>query len=716
MNPPLKKLAVLFLIGATLTSSLTFAVSAFMNREAAKSADSQPSALVSSEGYRIYGAGPNGKNISEELTSLFARQLVEANPEGPKTNPDGSVQLVAPPNDDLFAYLETNPASEDVLTPPVDDSRIQVVQDFDDTDVSHYLSEISQIQSGLTSSPIWQAGLSNINADATTADAAASMSWTYEADKVFAAARDKAYAMKVPAPFVQLHKSELAFFSTMSSFSSMVIQDPVAAITLSENLDQIVAKQSDDMKQAAKDIQANFPELMSVLPHEASSLLSEILMIPTAHATFPVLTVDGVINWATKFWNDYKDIIKSTALGTLKNALMQKIGQKVIEWSKGNPDVPGYVTNWFMFEADAVLSSKFGLIKNETAKVCGNAATSGLYGDILASALGVSTQNLGITGSRTVGDTPGCPSVSSGFYADDGTNAGYFLDTLTHNTWNDLLDVRDDSIKAAAQASQAAVNEALAGRGSLDVKKCDDGSTPGANGTTTEQDLDPNFVGPVVPAKIRCADGSAAQTVTPGAAKQELVSKALGGVSDIIAGVNNEKTIGAIVQVVTNVVVTSALKKAEGIYSDSHSNHANSPPPGSSSFASQISWYADQLENALALAQGAVTNSGQAKETFQAILDGGSCAQTLSSEILNNIDILNQSLVGLNERVREIQGLLDAVQQLQQDPQATQTELNEVASTASITALLTRSQNDYDAANTVLNQANELFLSPDCAR
>jgi hypothetical protein len=721
MNPHIKKLSVLFLIAAVATSSLALGISAFIdlasNKDKALQQEGAAYGTTSPDGYRIYGAGPNGQNLTEEVTDIFARQLVAANPDGPIQDEDGSVILLSPTNTELVSYLASNNPSEEILTPPIDDSKMRVVQNFDASDVTHYLSEIMQIQNEISSNPIWRMGIST-----TTPSDAVSINIADEAGKAFSEARDKAYSIKVPKPLVALHKSQLAFFSTMASFSEVVIRDPAAAMSLSNHLDGIVTSQSADMKLAIEDMQKAFPDILSALPEEDPTGLTGIFGIPVAQAQW--VTIDPahigttLLSWAQEAWRQYSDIIISTALGTLKNFLMQKIGQKVITWAEG-AGVPGYVTNWVMFEFDAGISAKVGLVNREKAKLCGNAATSGLYGDLLASALGVPTQQVGTTGvNQTVGETDGCPSVSSGFYDNRGYKAEFFLQSLTHNVYGDLITLENRSIRAAGTASQAAVNEALSGRGSLDVKKCDDGSTPGASASDNAEAQDPNFVGPPMPANSRCADGSAARTVTPGSAKQDLISKALGSAQDIIAGVNNERTYAAIAQVLTQAVVNYALKEGAGIFEDSGSsgNPGSTPPPApGSTIAQQVIWYSGQLELALSLAQAAKADSEQALTTFQQIQRSPApCADTRAVEIQGYITTIQEFLAAVDGRIQEIQLLVDALNQLKQNPPVSQAQLNAIGSPTTINALVTRSRDDNNAAVAVQNAATDLFRSPEC--
>lgn len=568
MNPSIKKLSALFLIGAILTSSLALGVSAFINRasdkeQALRQGNGLTNGLISANGYRIYGAGPNGQNLTDEVANIFARQLVEVNPQGPIQNGDGSVQLFYPTSTELFSYLAANAPSVDILTPDMDDSRIQIVSDFDDSDVSHYFSEMAQVQSDISSDPAWQASLSATTE--TTDDAATGTNYLPEISGAVVSARDRLYAIEVPAPLVPLHKSLLATFSTMASYFEVAVQDPVGAVALSNDFERIleerIADQDVEAERILKDIQDNSFEIVPVSFQGNRSVLAEMFEVQIAYATAPVIDyahiaaaigewVKQFIEWAKVWAREALHIAWSSFLVTLKNQLVQQLGQKVIEWAEGE-GAPGYVTNWLALQVESGLAAKIGLINRETAKVCGNAATAGLYGDILTSALGAA----GVQGRPApVGEAAGCPSANSGFYSKGGYSSEFFLQSLTHNVYNDLLNIRDRSVIAAANASQAAVNEALSGRGLLDVKKCDDGSGVDSEG--------------------RCSDGSPARTVTPGSSKQDLISKVLGAAQDAITSTNNENMFAIIGQFLAQAVVNYALQESEGIFSRS----GDSPP------------------------------------------------------------------------------------------------------------------------------------------
>lgn len=548
MRPPIKKLSVLFLIGAVLTGSLSLGVSAFIDRSITK--DNVGDVPSISDSYKIYGAGPNGQNLTDGVTDIFARQLVAANPQGPIQNEDGSLQLFVPTSTDLFSYLEVNIPSVDILTPEVNDSRIQIIRDFDDADISGYLSEITRIQGDVTSNPAWQASLSTT----TTGDIAPPRAG--EIANVTATALEQMYATKVPLIFVPLQKSLIAAFSTIASFSNLAVQDPVAAVALSDDLEKILAEKTAAVNETIKDLQESSPETFSGVTSERRLILARMLGVQMALAQeVPTWDwkhiVETVLGWFQQNWRWLADIAKSEALAELKNQLVQRVGQRIIEWAEG-AGVPGYVTNWLVLQAQSALAARTGLISRESAKVCGNAATAGLYGDILASALGAA----GVQGRPApVGEAEGCPSASSGFYKAGGYSSEFFLQSLTHNVYNDLLNLRDRSIIAAANASQAAVNEGLSGRGLLDVKKCDDGTPMDNEGL--------------------CGDGSPARTVTPGSSKQDLVSKVLGAAQDTITSANNQDMYAALIAALTRAIVNYALDEGEGIFSRS----GDSPPP-----------------------------------------------------------------------------------------------------------------------------------------
>ena len=686
MRPPLKKLVVVFLIGSILTSSLALGLSSLIGQKnGPASAVNQPGPGSVPTIYRLYGAGPDGQNLTNEVAGIYARQLVATNPEGPIQLDDGSFNLLSPSSSEMFAFIAANQPPTDALTPPIDDSRIRVMENFDVSDVSHYLNEIIQIQNDLTSDPLWQSGLAATEGSPVTAN------WASGISASLAASRESMYALKVPTPFIPFQRSLLSFLSTITSFTEISVGDPVAAMALSKQLDTVIARQTAEMDKAVRSITTEYPELLSAFPQERTSVLAQMLGVQIAHATLVEDVYQWFLtayNWAKEFWYRYEEIIKATALGVLKNFLVQKLGEQVIKWAEGE-GIPGYVTNWLVFEADAALSAKFGLVSREAAKACGNIATAGLYGDILSSALGVTNWQAGVYG---VNEATYCPPVSSGFYNRGGYVEENFLNSLQYNVYNDLLDLKDRSLQAAGAASQAAVNEALSGRGSLDVKKCDDGTPIDNEGL--------------------CGDGSPARTVTPGSAKQDLISKVLSGPQDIITAANNENFYVAVAQALTTALVSKILQQGEGLFRGSITgNPPPPPPPPGSNIQQQIAWYISQLDKALTLTQGAIANLNQAKTTFQTLLNTGSCAEELFLEIQQYMSEIDALLVQLNARLAEIQGLLAQVKQLQQDLVPTQAELDAIASTAEITQLAAQAQADYDAANEVLLAANDLFLN-----
>jgi hypothetical protein len=477
-------------------------------------------------------------------------------------------------------------------------------------------------------------------------------------------------------------------------------------------MDRIIVEQNADIGQAVEDIQTDFPILLSSLPKKDRSMLAGVLGISTAYAQTPVTDLahiaTTIVSWAKEFWVKYKDEIIANALGFLKNALMKKISAKVITWAQG-AGVPGYVTNWALFEAQAAFDAKTGLITKESARLCGNAATSGLYGNVLASALGVSTQQAGTTGfDQTMGETPGCPSISSGFYNTGGYDAENFLNLMTHNTFNDLISLKDRSVRSAGAASQASVNEALSGRGSLDVKKCDDGSIPGAAPSSTEAaEADPNFVGPRLPPNSMCADGSAARTITPGSAKQDLISKALTGAQDIIAGVKNEHMYSAIIQVLENAILNYALKEGEGIFENSSGSGGGTPPPPpppGGNITALKTWYVDQLNSALNNTNGAIsiyTTALGALHTAQ-----GTCSEEAALQIADLITRLEAAIATLTSEAANIQSMLSSAQAAQDEA-----SLLAIGTAEEIRALATRASEGNDRAQTDLSTVGGLLDS-----
>lgn len=655
MNPPIKKLAIIFLIAAVLTSSLALGTSFLFNRGVAESATTQAAGEnVPGNAFREpteadlpYGAGPNGQNLTEEIASIYARALVQGNPEGPIAQGDGLVSLLSPTTTDILSYLAENLPSTDILKQPIDDSRIQTITNPSQNEMVRYFNEISQIQSDVSSDPLWQ--------DALIATST-SVEWIGQGENVLSTAREELYNTEVPEPFLELHKSLLATISTATSFSQIASRDPVGAVALTENLGEILDKQSRDAIKAQEKLLEELPEIISHLPAEDRPLLAKILAVEIAHAQFavidPVHIATTIANWLENFAIKYQEIAMSIALGYLKSTLLQELSNKVLEWAEGEGG-SGHVGNWRVFLANAGLRAAEVVISRQTAALCGNAATSGLYGDIIASVLGGQGQDYAVRVPNTVGDSPECPvNIGGGFRGDGTYNWTGWLNSVVHNPISDILTVQDAALKASGEALQAAANEALAGSGFIDTVECDSGFNEDGG----------------------CVDeGEYARIVTLGSNKRDLTSKSLSSIFDLITSSDNENLMTTLQSAITSAVLSYVIEEAGGVFRNSSPGSGSDPgepnlPTPASDFEDLLDQYESMLSRALGNTNGAVSAISNAINILESSV--AVCGEDNASALEFLIFEFTGVRTEVQGRVGGLEQLLAIVRNFQQNPSA----------------------------------------------
>ncbi len=616
----LKRFITGFLVLATVTGSLTLVFSNFYGQSAPEVAKTEDAAsasapkigdkaltetLPTSEDSLAYditqpytpSANPND-NFTDNLVQGIAYNIVKANPTGP----DVTAGLTVPP--DINAVVDDY-VQNVALTPllyPIDESRIATQKKYSSDDLSAYLAGIDKIFSE-TSGASGLGRLAQGTASSTPdPDALAASNF------VFAKAQEDLYALSVPAPMLDLHKSLLGYAELYKELSGVdYVNDPVKALAYAGKFPTLAAAQQQKIGTELDKMQRELPKTITeandhLTPAQAARMA---LGIQEAHAFIfhdIIHTITSVFN-GTGIWAQegltLTEWLHKLATQILKNQIVHKLVQQTIRWAQGGGK-PQFVTNWKQFLGDAASNAAATALSQIEPRLCSGFrpyVTTFLRN---ANPQGNDYSRLNCTLNQIVNNVRGSyVDFSNGGWTRFGQ-----LSQPQNNAWGAIALGVETQAQQAQQAQSSAQHEAETGSGFLATKSCvkyDIKTVPKAQAQNQ-----PNFVGivrcftenrPPNPnecdptrsstcgdqttvelCEVKICQPGGEQITTPGDAAAETINKAIGAdLDNIISAEDLTGLVSVLINSAMNRLINIGKKGLLGLFSSSD----NPPADGS---------------------------------------------------------------------------------------------------------------------------------------
>lgn len=569
MGPEIKKLITAFLMLATITSS---GVLIFSNFKETFSSRSEPASKTSEEPLGVvpdqnafvepipetplaqFGDSSLSReeppppvepssNLTETLARHLARQVIIANPEGPR-NTDGARAILTPDQDALNSIFSESIFGSQYkeLGITVSEENLVIIPNPIIKDNDSYIQGVSKILSETTVSARYRA----LTASEPTAEAIAL------AERIYARATYELERLPVPFPLVNLHKSLLVSLKEQQKIFEIAAnytEDPLKTLIVLPDSARIIDQGFKNFEDEFRKV--NFIKQTGRAPAENKiiSFLKTILPINKARAqavpinvfstTDPETlgfhaaeTANSAGTWAENIWKNLRVILTET----LKNQIVHRFVQQIIEWVKGNGK-PQFITNWQGFLDDTVNETAGYFIQQLYPPLCSP------FKDLIRLAL-VPIPSL--APSRTACTLDRVVSNVRNFYNNfqEGGWIGYTtLLKPSNNFFGSIIQVSDIVAFESEKAKESAKAEAETGQGFLSTKTCIDED----------------------PATGKCKPGGYI-TTTPGGQVAHITSKALADspIDQVVNAADLEALISAVIDSFLNKVILSGAAGITG--------------------------------------------------------------------------------------------------------------------------------------------------------
>lgn len=576
-----KRFVTWFLILAAITTPLILILennsSQSINSENAAQSETPKNAFepVPSSSFAV-STPPSENNLTESLTNTLAEQIINSNPQGPQDI--NGVLGIASPNIQAVTEKYVASAGQTPIIPQIDEQKLNIVtKNFNQNDIVDYFAKIQEILTPLSDGSTLQSLLARRDQDQNQVDAI---------NLFFSQMEGSLYALSVPEPLKEFHKSVLATIATQAALFDMHGADPIKTVALVQNAKEVFAVEKVNLETAVENLKNNLPNVLSYSsPKDERSIVDRMLGIQQANAVLSILPLQ-VVQWITAAYHAVLGALTkvfaalseffdaSTWYGKLlteylKDVLVHNLVQSIINWINGGGS-PQFVTNWKGFLDKAFNSVAGAIISKFAPNLCQG------IGPLVKVAL--QPTNLGSTGFLNVGGCSLDQIVGNvkAFY-NNFNNGGWIAYGQVLNPDNNLLgsiiEVRDIAITEAAKAEAAKAAEVQAGSGFNQSRKnqtCTQ-PQPAFQGFKTEYEGNELFVSATGcdaetgdACQITLCSPNGWQTTTPGTLLASTVNEAVGS-SPAINRIVNAGDMTALVNAIVNYAINALMGSAHGL-------------------------------------------------------------------------------------------------------------------------------------------------------
>jgi hypothetical protein len=608
-----KKLIAGFLILASGASSSIFIFSYLNSSSANGSASAQLAANSNLSPGNAFAAQDDSQadlppaittdpnNVTGQLTTAVLTGIIDANPDGPQTDTDGSQAANPPDESQIMAELSDSSAVKNLQVPDWDaEATAQKLNLVSESDAAK--NAYGEAFQNIYEKDIAQTDLKNVfsNTDNVDPDALAI------ATPAITDALAQAVNIPTPPSLVSFQKS----FIKLLTYEQNALQtaqdastDPVKAALI---LQAETSKQQTALNQF-KDQVEKAPLAMNTIPNTdgesngSLAFLDTLFGVPTAHAQWAVSDWLGDAGDWTEVGDTLWAYAQKLLLQMAINVLTNFVQNQVLKWVNGS-GAPRFVTAWADTFVNAGLAAANAKLQTLSNNVCP------AFGPLINIALKTKTPSTKGTQTCTLPLTS-MQSFYNSFTGGGGTASLLNVLQPNNNFYSQLLSIQDQVAATNNTRQNATQAKTVAASGFNGDQVCADGSNP--NGTSTACDDDsapepedtcpagytleigtsgnaggtqatggmcmPNVVGnPPIPAPQTekcddgtlptvkqnggaCDNGQEPTVTTPGQTTNQVFSKALGSNVDLAV---NAKSLAGIVLAVTESLMSALVGQA----------------------------------------------------------------------------------------------------------------------------------------------------------
>jgi hypothetical protein len=526
----------------------------------------------------------NPNNITGTVLSEALTNIINANPQGPIINANGTISATKPDETKMLSDLINSQSIQNISIPDweteANNQKINLVSSSTDATIAYL-----QLFNNIYNENVNQTNIQNILNQTNNISQDSLLLVESSVNNALTE------TLQIPTPpiFADFQKSfikMLIYANNSLQLATNQINDPVktSIILNSENSKyQLAVNNFNNQIQKLRLKNLSINETENAKTNNTFVFINNILGIKTANAQFAVHDIIGTIvntltssgTWATVGQQALK-YAETYALQVAENTLIAEMQNKVLSWINGsqNKGVPMFLTSWADTFVNAGTAAAIGALNSISPNVCP------AFAPLISASFNMSGGSGGYGGS---GIQQACTITADQMnnFAQDFSNGGFdmYVDLFKpdHNFYSTYFDTADAISTAAANAQNVAEIKAIANQGFTGTQVCSDGSNPNGSRTVCVNNLgikipplkngscQPDETAVTIPNGGLCADGSEPKTTSPGQVTAQMSATALGAKANLII---NAKDITGIIENLTDSLISGVINAgAKGLLS-----------------------------------------------------------------------------------------------------------------------------------------------------
>lgn len=526
----------------------------------------------------------NPNNITGTVLSEALTNIINANPQGPIINANGTISATKPDETKMLSDLINSQSIQNISIPDweteANNQKINLVSSSTDATIAYL-----QLFNNIYNENVNQTNIQNILNQTNNISQDSLLLVESSVNNALTE------TLQIPTPpiFADFQKSfikMLIYANNSLQLATNQIDDPVktSIILNSENSKyQLAVNNFNNQIQKLRLKNLSINETENAKTNNTFVFINNILGIKTANAQFAVHDIIGTIvntltssgTWATVGQQALK-YAETYALQVAENTLIAEMQNKVLSWINGsqNKGVPMFLTSWADTFVNAGTAAAIGALNSISPNVCP------AFAPLISASFNMSGGSGGYGGS---GIQQACTITADQMnnFAQDFSNGGFdmYVDLFKpdHNFYSTYFDTADAISTAAANAQNVAEIKAIANQGFTGTQVCSDGSNPNGSRTVCVNNLgikipplkngscQPDETAVTIPNGGLCADGSEPKTTSPGQVTAQMSATALGAKANLII---NAKDITGIIENLTDSLISGVINAgAKGLLS-----------------------------------------------------------------------------------------------------------------------------------------------------
>lgn len=408
---------------------------------------------------------PSG-NLTDDLASYTAREIVKANPNGPQTDESGNQNITIPDVESLTTNFATNTLSK--INLPDWDKEVEKIYskintiDGSKESISNYLNDFNNVYEKYLTKTDFENLLNSSNDYQIALESISQINDDFYKEFL---------NLKVPSNFLEFHKSLLRVLTYQKQLlqnKEKLNSDPLYVYYLIENNQSKISKSFKDLEKATEKIKT----LGYVYQNSFSknNILEKIFFIQKAHAFLGlgdvVFDPAAVAQLIKQNLSSITSWLRKLATEILKDQLIHRLVQQTIRWVQGGGK-PQFVTNWQQFLSDSASAGAGQALSEIYPRICQpfqvpiqiafQSQSANIYDNQVTCTLGNVVNNL--------------KEFYNNFKYGSWIAYGQVLNPQ-NNLWGSLIIANDIIIQKGSEKKESEKTDAQASKGFLSMKKC----------------------------------------------------------------------------------------------------------------------------------------------------------------------------------------------------------------------------------------------------